>query len=157
MKRPATSDAGARDAGFSLLELLVVLVIAALAAAVSWPRFRAGVPQGAVQSAALQLAAGLRVARAEARRTATAQTVTLDLDTRTYSSSAQAGSRAFAKGIEMDVTGAGLMWVGERAVQLQFHPSGAASGGEITLRDGQRAARVTVDWLTGATTIDRAP
>ncbi len=53
-------------AGVTILELLIVLTIMALAAAIVVPVFTGGVSNAELRGAARQLAAGLRLARSEA-------------------------------------------------------------------------------------------
>src|SRR5260221_11757721 len=55
-----------RHAGFSMIELLIVLVIIAIASALIIPIFGGGVSTTELKSAARQLASGLRLARSEA-------------------------------------------------------------------------------------------
>jgi general secretion pathway protein H len=54
--------------GFSMIELLIVLVIIATASALVIPMFGKGVSTTELKSAARQLASGLRLARAGASR-----------------------------------------------------------------------------------------
>jgi general secretion pathway protein H len=148
------------DAGFSLLELLVVLAVMAGVAALWLPRFGSGPPRTAVQSMAVQLAADLRATRAEALRSNTEQSFTLDLAKRVSWSQTRPAPRSFADGVDVEVTGPDLKWMSERTVQLRFQPGGAATGSEITVRDrradARNAVRVHVDWLTGVARIERA-
>jgi general secretion pathway protein H len=142
-------------AGFSLLEMLVVLVIMAGAAGLMLPRFGKGPPPTAVQSMALQLATDLRATRDEALRTNAEQSFTFERDKRVTWSLARPTPRRFVDGVAIDITGPGLEWVGDRAVQFRFQPSGGATGGEITVRDSRAATRISVDWLTGVARIER--
>ena len=66
--------------GVTLLELLVVLSIMAVVAAIALPRFGGGVSTAELKSAARQVAAGLRLARSEALATRRETTVTVDLE-----------------------------------------------------------------------------
>jgi prepilin-type N-terminal cleavage/methylation domain-containing protein len=156
------------DAGFSLLELMMVLAILAGVVALSFPRIGLGrlPPRSAVQSMALQVATDLRATRAEAMRTNSEQTFTLALGQRATWSQAQPTPRHFVEGIDVDVTGPDLAWSGlerssDRAVQVRFQPTGAATGGEIIVRDSRQAAphhvaRISIDWLTGVARIEPA-
>ena len=152
---PAAPTAGRGDAGFTLLELAVVLAILAAMAALWGPYLGSGPPRTAVQSMALQLAADLRLTRSEAQRRNVAQTLTIDLAQRAYWSQPGPGPRKFVDGVDVEVSGAGIDWSGDRAARLRFQPNGSATGGRIAIKDRAGAAIVTVDWLTGAARIER--
>jgi prepilin-type N-terminal cleavage/methylation domain-containing protein len=158
--RPSGPADALDDAGFSLLELVVVMTILATVMAISLPRF--GKPsQTAVQSMAVQLVAELRATRAEALRTNAEQIFMLELGQRLTWSLARPTPRRFVDGVNIEVTGSALEWFGDRAVQLRFQPTGAATGSDITVRDDRASAqsnvvRISVDWLTGVARIERA-
>ena len=146
----------ARDAGYTLLELMVVLAILSLAAALVLPRIGAGGESAALRSAALQLAAGLRATRTEAMSAAQETSLILDVAQRRYWADGAVKARSLPNGIAM-VTGhsPGKPIAADRAVVL-FRPDGSASGGWIGLQSKTQTAGITVDWLTGATRIDWA-
>jgi prepilin-type N-terminal cleavage/methylation domain-containing protein len=151
------------DAGFGLLELIIVMAILAAAAALSFPRIMIGrvPPRTVVQSMALQLVAELQSVRAEALRTNAEQTFTIALGQRMTWSQIRPTPKKFIDGIDIEVTGPSLEWSGDRALLLRFQPTGVTLGGEIIVRDGRATAqsdavRINVDWLTGVTRIERA-
>lgn len=73
-----------RPAGFSLTEVVIVLTIMAILSAIAIPRFANAIQAGAVDLAARRLAADLRLAQANAIRTVTQKSVTLDTATNSY-------------------------------------------------------------------------
>ena len=68
----------------TLLELLIVLSIMAIVAAMVVPMFGGGVSTAELKGAARQVAAGLRLARSEALATRRETGVVLDLERRTF-------------------------------------------------------------------------
>ncbi len=66
-------------AGFSLLELLIVLMLMAIIAAVTLPIFGPGVSTTDLKRAAREIAAGLRLARSQAIAQRTEATLELDV------------------------------------------------------------------------------
>jgi general secretion pathway protein H len=150
------SSGSRRDAGYTLLELLVVLAVLGLAAALVLPRVGTGRERVALRSAALQLAAGLRAARTEAMSGSTETAFVLDLTQRRYWADGAVKLRSLPRGVGV-VTGdrAGSPIATDRAA-VRFKPDGSASGGWIGLRSRGASADITVDWLTGATRIEWA-
>ena len=70
--------------GFSLVELVVVLMVIGLWAAIALPRFGDSIARHRVDAAARRIANDLERARDEARALSTSRTVTFDLDEHSY-------------------------------------------------------------------------
>lgn len=81
--RPAVSFC-LLPAGFSLLELMVVLAVLAIVAAVAVPSFSPVSDHSRLELAVSELAGACRYARAEARRSGVAKGVKIDPDRETY-------------------------------------------------------------------------
>jgi general secretion pathway protein H len=145
---------GRSAAGFTLLELLVVLAILGAASALILPRFGGSVSRVSMRSTAVQLVALLRATRSEAMRSNTELTVTIDLSGRAYWSDIQTGPRSIARGIDLTLSGAGIEWKNNAAVRVRFKPDGRASAAEIGLKEGKASAVITIDWLTGVSHLD---
>ena len=139
-------------AGFTLLELVVVLAIAALTAALVLPNGRGATARATLSASAARFAAALRIARAESLRTSTDQTVSIELENRTYWSDTEPTHRAFDRRINVQLMDDTLEWDGS-VRRFRFRPDGGATGAVVVLGDGNSSARVGVDWLTGATTL----
>jgi general secretion pathway protein H len=122
-----------RDAGFTLLEMLVVLVIVALAAGLLLTHDPRPSPAVAARGAAAQVAAALRAARGRAILTDAPVAVTLDAVRHRLGI---AGEAPVPLPPVVPISGSGV---------ILFAPDGSSSGGRIVL--GGRT--VTVDWLTG--------
>ena len=152
MKRRATSR-HRREAGFTLLELIAVLAIVALAATLAFPladRSRRGL---AVRTAAIDLASALKTARAEAVRSNAERRVVLDLNARQFAADGTTRPHALPR----EVTVVYDVPVGEQSADgiasIRFRPDGSSSGGTISVAGQRQSASVTVDWLTGRTHI----
>lgn len=139
--------------GVTLLELLIVLSIMAIVAALVIPMFGSGVSTAELKGAAREVAAGLRFARSEALATGQETRVTLDLAQRTFRIDRDARMHTLPQRIELKLFTAQRDLVGETVGAIRFYPDGGSNGGRVTLAAGERKYDVDVDWLTGRVAI----
>ena len=155
-RRNAAAQIGSRNAsaGVTLLELLVVLTIMAIAAAFVYPMFGGtGVLTAELKSAARQVAAGLRSARGEALAKRQETRLVLDLEQRTFRIDRDASVHALPKLVEMKLFTAQSDLVNDRVGAIRFFADGGSNGGRVTLTSGARKYDIDVDWLTGRVAI----
>jgi general secretion pathway protein H len=139
--------------GFTLLELLLVLVIAASGYALV-VRFQTGGVSGVeLKSAARAVAAGLREARGAAIVTQESAALTLDLDRRSMEVSGGARPRSLPQRLDLKLYTAQSEIVDDKRGSIRFYPDGSSTGGRVTLASGERKLLVDVDWLTGRVSI----
>lgn len=134
------------DAGFTLLEVLVVVLLLGLVAGIVLQR-------GPVRSATLDLrAAGgeisrtLRLARSRAIATNQATMFRMDVPGHAFAVDGGAVRRlpdSFAISLVSVAPGGG------GSSGISFAPDGSSSGGRIGLAQGGRSIEVDVAWLTG--------
>jgi general secretion pathway protein H len=141
------------DAGVTLVELLVVLMLMAIIAAIAIPMLGPGVSNAELRSAARQVAAGLRMARDDAVATRTDTRLTLDLEHRTFQIERDPRVHALPRELEMKLFTAQSDIVDEHVGAIRFYPDGGSTGGRVTLSAGERKFDVDVDWLTGRVAI----
>ena len=105
-----------------------------------------------IDATASDLAAGLRLARAEAIAGNRPVVFDLDLASRQYRVGARPPRR-----LPSDVAVALLTVAGERrgaaSADIRFNPDGSSTGGRITLAAADRQVAVGVEWLTGRVSI----
>lgn len=139
----------ARARGFTLLELLVVLVLAAAAYALV-VRFSSGGVSGAqLKSAARAVAAGLRDARGAAIARQQSTALVLDLENRSMAVGESGRARELPRRLDLKLYTAQSEIVDEKRGAIRFYPDGSSTGGRVTLASGERTLLVDVDWLTG--------
>jgi general secretion pathway protein H len=153
MARIRTSRAGDRagGAGFTLLELLLVLAVLGLLAGIVVAYIPSGSTRTEVVVAARDVASGLRRARGAAIAGNAPVAFMLDVKTRSYRIGTEASVR-LAEDIALTIDTARSEVADDAAGGIRFFPDGSATGGRISLRGaGERAAVavVTVDWITG--------
>lgn len=144
---------GKSTSGFTLLEMMVVLVIAGLMLALVPPLFSGAVSGTKLKGSARDLAIALRETRSLAIMHNTEQLVRLDLETPRYRIG-NGKPLLLPDGVDMavqTVTGAGAADRTQHVVR--FFPDGSCSGEMITLSGGSHAYHLQLGWLTGRITI----
>lgn len=142
--------AGSEARGFTLMELLVVLVIAGLALSLAVPGFQRMLPGIGLESEARTLAAMLRHARSQAILSGVAVEVRKDDESGGLRLSYRDAPYIPAGGLQLTLEGgepgAGFADSG----RILFYPQGDSSGGSLTLLLEEGKSRViVVDWLSG--------
>lgn len=138
-----------RNSGFTLLELIVVLLLISLIAGISVVTFTGALSSGKLDATARSLVAAMKHARVMAIMNGEAQSVFVDLDTGTYGIEGRDG-RPFPKGITVAVTD--LLDVRQTSGRslFTFDPLGSIQGGEIILSTPKRSVAVRPDPLVAA-------
>jgi general secretion pathway protein H len=135
-------------AGFTLLEMLVVMTIMALVAAIAVPLL--GHPSNTLllETTARDLSGALRLTRAAAIAQNIDIALDVDVDSRTFQSSV-IPLQSFAPGIVATLKVAEPERVSSSHGAFRFFPDGSSTGGDIALRLHEVEARICVNWLTG--------
>ena len=135
--------------GFTIIELLVVMVIMALAYTLASPMISSGVSGAELKASARQIAAGLRKARSDAISRRQESVLTLDLATRQFQLTGDARVYRLPPSVAVKVFTAQSELVGGTAGAIRFFPDGGSTGGRITLSANARNYDVDINWLTG--------
>lgn len=138
-----------RDAGFTLIEVLVALAIVGAAVLLVAPRTGSSLGPQLLRSTASEFAALARATRAAALRSGAERVMSVDLVSRTMWADGVSGPRSIPThlGLDVAVTADGIS--GGPLRRIRFLPSGGSSGARILLRDGVRTTSIEIDWLTG--------
>ncbi|MFA6229155.1 MAG: GspH/FimT family pseudopilin [Rhodanobacter sp.] len=138
----------ARARGFTLLEMLAVILLIGIAAAAVSVSVTQGLASARVRAASSELAGALRATRAQA--IVRAQEQVFDVDTRANSYRNVKQKDIFLpKGLRVSITSAKEDQPNDHTGRIRFFPDGSSTGGRITLQSGKREWHVNVSWLTG--------
>jgi len=146
---------GGRSRGFTLVEVMVVMVIIALVMGMVATSMSGSVSGAEARAASRKMVASLRYTRARAILDKTEKVFLVNTDNRSY----QAPGRKQIKlpeGVDITVTTARSEITSEDVAGIRFFPDGGSTGGHIELTVNDREYRVNVAWLTGETKLERA-
>jgi len=147
MDRPSSS-------GFTLLELLLVLLLLGLVYGLAGPMIGGGSEGLEMKAAARQLAAGLRKARSIAVTERREAVLTVDVGGRTFSVTGDTKIYALPQRLELALFTAESELLHEKIGNIRFFADGSSTGGRVTVSAAGAKQAVDVDWITGRVTIE---
>jgi len=145
-------NARRHSAGFTLVELLVVLAMIALLVALVRPLYSTAVPGARVRTEILDLAMSLRQSRNRAISDGKMIAVEFDTEHARYAIGSDitelpASTQLFAA--QRGMNPIELLATHDPIVRLEFHPDGSSTGASVELRNKSASWQLDVDWLTG--------
>jgi len=140
--------------GFTLLEMMIVLVIMSLLMTLVPPLFSNVLPSLRIRTVANDLAQDLNYVRDIAILKGKKTLVVVDPEVGAYASEEkdQGKWQMLPESIKVTTSHIGLRDAEDKNPVIAFFSDGSSSGGVVTLaRDGQ-AYSIVVDWITGSVT-----
>ncbi|HVH32652.1 MAG TPA: GspH/FimT family pseudopilin [Tahibacter sp.] len=134
--------------GFSLLELIAVLVLIGIAVTVASVSVSRSLGSAKIQAASRDLVAALRYTRGQAIVKGRQETLEVDLENMSYTAPGKSAVK-FPDKVEVKLLTAQSEQIHERAGRIRFYPDGSSTGGHVSVISGAREWRVNVGWLTG--------
>ena len=133
-----------RARGFTLLELLVVIALMAMAFGLVSFSVGQGLQAARERQVMREMVGALRQARLQAVLSGAPAVLSLDLQRRTFQ---VPGQRPGQWPADMGVQ---LTSASELGARVAFYPDGSSSGGNLLLMRDGRQWRIDVGWLTGS-------
>ena len=140
--------------GFTLVEIMVVLVIVALMMALVGSSISRNISGAQMRTAAGKVAASMRYTRTQAILTKAEQVFLVDTEKLTYQA-AEREAEELPEGMTVELNTARSELTSETAGGIRFYPDGGSTGGNVRLEANGRIYRVNVAWLTGEASVER--
>ncbi|WP_447530178.1 pilus assembly FimT family protein [Vreelandella sp. TE19] len=140
-----------RQTGFTLFELLAVIVLVSIAVAVLSGGLGRGLQAAQERSAVTAMMTALSRARVQAISSGQPVRATFDLSARQVVLP-EKRSTAWPDTLEVQLHTAKNL-----GAAFEFYPDGASTGGHIEIKRGQAQWRIDIAWLTGRATLTALP
>ncbi|MBY6205941.1 GspH/FimT family pseudopilin [Halomonas denitrificans] len=147
-RRPAPIPSRGRTSGFSLIELMIVMVLVIALFGLVGTSISRSLRGAELRNEAREIIAGLRHTRGRAIVERAETVFRVDADARTWQAAGEE-TRQLPEGLDITLTTARSELTGENAGGIRFYPDGASTGGSVLLSVDDREWFVTVGWLTG--------
>ncbi|MBA4774773.1 MAG: prepilin-type N-terminal cleavage/methylation domain-containing protein [Rhizobiales bacterium] len=142
--------------GFSLIEMLIVITILALATSLAVPALQRSPDRLLVETTARRVAGMMRLAKTRAMFGNMQTLVSIDLEERKVTFSDEARLQ-LPHSVSLDVVAARLERTGASTVGFRFFPDGTSTGGTIVLSLKDTQAKISVNWLMGSMALELSP
>ncbi|MCH9698310.1 MAG: GspH/FimT family pseudopilin [Gammaproteobacteria bacterium] len=138
-----------REQGFTLIEMILVLVIAGLAIGVVASNFSTGFAGVRLKSAVNDIASALRYTRGQAISKGKEAVFTLDVDKRSYTISTRSKVHMLPEILDLTVNTAQSEINGDGKGSIRFFADGSSTGGRVEIKSDAGKRFVDINWLTG--------
>lgn len=152
--QPPQQGLGRHATGVSLLEMLLVIGLIAIASTLAAMALTGGLEGMRLRSSAKEIASQLRYTRAQAIATGQPQRFVIDPRGHAWQAPNDRSGR-IPESLAVEFSGAREAQARAGEGGILFFNDGASTGGRVQLQARQAAWRVDVAWLTGEVTLSR--
>jgi general secretion pathway protein H len=145
-----------RSRGFTLIELMAVILLLAIALTAVTFSFSKSLKSARISAASRDLVAALRYTRGQAIVKGKQEVLLLNLDDNSYTAPGK-GPRKLPSDMRLQLTTAEQEVTGGNSGGIRFFADGSSTGGHISVLQDRREWRVNVAWLTGDISLDEHP
>jgi len=142
-----------RQHGFTLLEIILVVALAAATFTLVPRLFGAGVSGAELKSNVRTVAAAMKLARDAAINTRRDAFVTVNVESRELTASFDTKVHQLNNQLEIKLFTSQADQINAATASFRFYPDGSSNGGRITIVANEREFAIDIDWLTGRVTV----
>lgn len=143
-----------KNQGFTLVELMVVMVIIALIMGLVATSMSSSISAAEARAATRKVVASLRYTRVRAIIDKSEQVFLVNTENRSYVAPGRKQVN-LPEGVEVAITTARSELTSEDVAGIRFFPDGGSTGGHIELTVNEREYRINIAWLTGEARLER--
>ncbi len=137
-----------KNNGYTLIELIVVLMLISLSLGIVAVNFAKVLPGAKLKSVVRELSATLRQAKNTARINSEEVVVSVDMDAKVYLYGNR--EKSFPVGVNVHVFDPIDGELDSDIWDVVYHPDGSSTGGEIIISNEKRAFSIEIDPLVGS-------
>jgi len=141
-----------RSSGFTIIELIVVLVIVLLGMTVVGANFSKVSPALQLKTVGGEVVSALRFARTQAVSTQQAVSVRFNLYENTYQVQGQQQTLKLPEDLTLSLVILRKNYAGNEIASIIFYQDGSSSGAQVLLELDNYKKQIEVNWLTGKIT-----
>jgi general secretion pathway protein H len=139
----------AKDKGFTLLEIIIVLFLITLVAGLSSVLFTNALPSEQFKSTARQIAASMKQTRAAALSSGESRAFIINLNEKTYQIEGK-NPKTIPYAIDIQFTDSFRGAIKQGTAEIVFYPSGGIESGSILLSYGNKQITIQPDPVVGS-------
>ena len=149
MLNSSLSSSRSSSLGFTLIEILLTLVIAAAITAISATAYSRLSSSAALKATSQDILVTLRRARISAIAKSEEVAFSVDNKKRIYYVVGSNRQRLLDSSLDLQIFSAKGLSTNKNISQIRFAPDGSSSGGEIKISNGKKVYSIVVEWLSG--------
>ena len=146
---------GRGQQGFTLVEMLVVLLALALTAGMAMARFTVRSADDSLQGVAYEIASRYRAARTGAMRNGVDQIVLIDFADRVVSGGDKPPLH-IPPAVDIVAETSAAEQPASSVAAIRFLPNGSSTGGTVRLAKGTQTYEIGISWFTGRVSVEAA-